>query len=132
MAALVQVEANKLLDSSMAAVAYTAGTTPINVALITSTTPSTATAAGSEVSGGSYARQSTASAWAAAASGSKATNAALTWTNMPVTNTTAGVELWDSAGTPIRRWYGLLTTAKTTNSGDTFTIASGSLTGTLT
>ena len=55
---------------------------------------------------------------------------ALTQTNMPAATITA-IELWDSAGTPVRKWYGLLTASKTTNSGDTFTIASGSLTAAL-
>jgi hypothetical protein len=45
--------------------------------------------------------------------------------------TVVGVELWDSAGTPARKWWGALTASKTLNSGDTFSIASGSLTAAL-
>lgn len=126
MAALVQVEANGLLDSSMAGTAYTAPTTPIKCRLMTAN--GTATSAGTEVTGGSYASQT--ATFSAASAGSKSTNANLTYTSMPAT-TVVGVELWDSAGTPIRRWFGALTANKTTNSGDTFSITSGSLTGTL-
>jgi len=50
---------------------------------------------------------------------------------MPAATITA-IELWDSAGTPARKWFGALTANKTTNLGDTFTIASGSLTAGLT
>jgi hypothetical protein len=125
MVALVTVEANAILNASVAGVAYTAPTTPVKIALITTATPSTATAAGSEVSGGSYARQS--GAFAAPSGAAIATNAALTYTNMPAVTSVAGIEHWDSAGTPVRRWFGLLTASKITNSGDTFSIASGQL-----
>lgn len=55
------------------------------------------------------------------------TGSAVSWTNMPAT-TIVGVEIWDSAGSPVRLAYGALSANKTTNSGDTFTIASGALT----
>jgi hypothetical protein len=45
--------------------------------------------------------------------------------------TIVGVELWDSAGSPVRKWWGPLAANKTTVLGDTFTIAAGSLTATL-
>lgn len=68
--------------------------------------------------------------FAAAASGAVATNADVSWTNMPAT-TIVGVEVWDTAGSPVRLAYGALASSKTTNSGDTFTVASGALTITL-
>jgi hypothetical protein len=107
MAALVQVEANGLLDSSMAGTAYTAPTTPIKCRLMTAN--GSGTAAGTEVTGGSYVSQT--ATFAAASAGSKSTNANLTYTSMPAV-TVVGVELWDSAGTPIRRWWGALTASK--------------------
>lgn len=97
-------------------------TTPIKVALVTAN--GTDTAAGTEVTGGSYARQT--AAWAAAASGSVATNATITFTNMPAA-TVVGVEVYDSTATPKREFWGPLTASKTTNPGDTLTIASGAL-----
>lgn len=128
MANLVTVEANAILTSSVTGGAYTAPTTPVKLALITTVTPSTASVAGSEVSGGSYARVTTAGAWGTAASGSITNSAgALTFTAMPAC-TIGGIELWDSAGTPIRRWFGTLTANKTVNLGDTVTFATSSLT----
>lgn len=131
MANLVQVEATALLNASFAKVTYTAPTTPINLALVSSNGSSTA--AGTEVanSGGStYARQSMASALGTASAGSITTTAAITFSNMPAITTT-GVEVWDSAGTPVRRWFGALTTSKTTALGDTLSFASGAITATL-
>jgi hypothetical protein len=128
---VVQVEANKLLDSSVAGVAYTTHTAPIKLRLMTANGSSTS--AGTEVtnSGGStYAAVTTASSWAAASAGAVATNAALTFTNMPAVTVT-GIELWDSAGTPLRTWWGDLTVHKTTGLGDTLTFPSGSITASL-
>lgn len=59
--------------------------------------------------------------------GSITTTADVTWTNMPAT-TIVGVEVWDTAGTPLRLAYGALSASKTTNSGDTFNVATGQLT----
>lgn len=126
MPALVQVEANALLAASVAGSAYTVPTAPIKCRLTTAN--GSATSAGTEVTGGSYASQT--ATFAAASAGAIATNAALTYTSMPAV-TVVGVELWDSAGTPVRRWYGALSASKTTNAGDTFSIASGSLTASL-
>lgn len=125
---VVQVEANNMLTASVGKAAYTAPTGNVNLALVS--VIGTATAAGTEVTGGSYARLSTAGSWAAASAGSIATNAALTFTNMPAT-TTVGIELWDSAGTPVRKWWGALTVNKTTGAGDTLTFPSGSITASL-
>lgn len=126
---LVQVEANKLLDSSVKGAAYTAGTTPINMRLVT--VIGSATAAGTEVSntgGSTYAAQSTASAWGSAASGSITNSAgALSFTNMPAC-TVVGIELWDSAGSPVRRWWGNLAVNKTVGAGDTLSFATSSIT----
>lgn len=65
--------------------------------------------------------------WAAASAGSRASSTAVTVTNAPA-QTWAGNELWDSSGTPLRTFWGALSGGnKTVNSGDTATIASGSL-----
>jgi hypothetical protein len=126
MANLVTVEANALLGASSGQAAYTNPTSPIRVALVTVT--GTATAAGTEVSGGSYSRQTI--TFAAPSGGSISSNVALTYSNMPACTVT-GVDEWDSAGTPLRRWFGNLSASKTVNAGDTFSIASGSYTKTL-
>ena len=126
MAALVTVEANAILNASTAEASYTAPTTPIKVKLVT--VIGTASVAGTEVTGGSYVAQTL--TMAAASSGSASSNVALTYTSMPAC-TVVGVDEFDSAGTPVRRWWGLLSASKTVNSGDTFSIASGSYTKTL-
>jgi hypothetical protein len=128
MANLVQVEANAILNVSSGQSAYTAPTAPVKVALVS--VIGTAAAAGTEVTGGPgpYARQSI--TFSAAAAGSITNSAPLNFTGMPAI-TVVGVDEWDSAGTPVRRWFGALTANKTTNSGDTLTIAASSYTKTL-
>lgn len=133
MANLVAVEAGALLGASSGQATYTAPTTPIKVALVTVT--GTATAAGTEVtnSGGStYSRQTItfAAPNTTSSPATIASNVSLTYTNMPAATIT-GVDEYDSAGTPVRRWFGALQSSKTTNSGDTLTIASGAYTKTL-
>lgn len=94
------------------------------------TTVSTAGTPGTAVSGGSYADQSIAGSMAAASAGSKSSNAALTFSNMPAC-TWADVMVVDSTGTPKNMTFrGGSSLAKTVNAGDTALIPSGSFTGT--
>lgn len=131
MAALVQVHANNILDASLGTASFVATVTPLKCRLMTAI--GSATVAGTELgTAGSYVAGTGLSpaTMAAASAGSAASSVALTQTNMPAATITA-IELWDSTGTPVRKWFGALTANKTTNSGDTFTIASGSLTAAL-
>lgn len=101
MSNIVTVEANNILNTSVSGTAYPAVVKPVNLALITTTTPSTATAAGSEVTGGSYARQDTTTTtiWGSASGGTitnSATPGTVSFTNMPAC-TIGGIELWDTA-----------------------------------
>jgi hypothetical protein len=41
--------------------------------------------------------------------------------------TVVGVEVWDTAGTPVRLWYGPLTASRTVSAGDDFKLAAGEL-----
>lgn len=105
-------------------------TLPIMVGL--TTTLCTDSAVGTEFTGGSgpYARQSLAGKMAAAASKSKASSAALTFSGMPA-GTWADVFTADSTGTPkLMEFKGTPSLAKTVNAGDTCLIPSGSFTGT--
>ena len=78
----------------------------------------------SEVTGGSYARQSITKA--AAVTGLFTSTADIDFTGMPAcTVTHAGV--WDAIAGAYQ-WGGALTAQKTTNAGDTFRIPTGSLT----
>lgn len=86
-------------------------------------------AAGTEVAGGSYARQT--SSWAAASTTggntTKATSADLTFSSMPATEV-QGWAVYTSGGT--RKWYGLWSpqTGTAQAAGDTVTIAGHGLT----
>lgn len=87
--------------------------------------------AGTELStSGGYTAGGSTVVFAVASAGAVATSADVSWTNMPAA-TIVGVEVWDTAGSPVRLAYGALSASKTTNSGDTFTITAGQLTMTL-
>ena len=126
MGALDQTRSNQLIDASLGTTALTATTTPLKTRLMTAN--GTSSSNGTEVTGGSYASQTT--TFGAASAGSAASSVAVTVTGMPAV-TVVGVELWDSNATPKRQWWGALSANKTTNAGDTFTIPSGSLTVTI-
>lgn len=113
---------NQLLDALVGTASYTV-TTPIQLALMTAN--GSDSAAGTEVSGGSYARQTI--AFGSASGGQIANNAVINFTGMPAA-TVVGIEIYDSAGTPKRLAYGALTANKTTASGDTLQFASSSIT----
>lgn len=116
---------NQLLDALVGTSSYSM-TTPAKLALMTSngndSTP------GTEVTGGSYARQTI--AFDAASGGSIANNAVINFTGMPAA-TVVGIEIYDSAGTPKRLAYGALSANKTTASGDTLQFGAGNITLTL-
>lgn len=122
MAVLVQTEENRLLDASFGTAAYTAPTTPMKIALVTAL--GTTTVAGTEVVGGSYARQTL--TMSAAAAGAASNNALITFTNMPVA-TVVGIDVYDSNATPRRCWFGPLTTSRTTAAGDQLQFAIASI-----
>jgi hypothetical protein len=98
-------------------------TTPLKVALVTAN--GSDTAAGTEVAGGSYSRQSL--SVAAASAGATSNSADLFFAGMPAA-TVVGVEVWDSAGAPVRLWYGALAVSRTVAAGDELRITAGSLT----
>lgn len=126
MAALAQAEAGRLTDASLGKAAFSAPTTPMMLALTTTT--GTASAAGTEVTGGSYARQNLTTALPAnSTNGTITTTGAINYTSMPAATTTA-VEAYDSNGSPRRAWFGALTASKTTAPGDTLSFAIGAIT----
>lgn len=136
MGALVTAEGNRLLDASFGTATYTApsltgggGTSGMRLAL--ATTVGTASAAGTEVTGGSYARQAFTMT---NASGLQVGNvAAINFTGMPAVGSPGvqGVEVYDNGSTPRREWFGALTTPRITAAGDTLSFAIGALVGSL-
>jgi len=83
----------------------------------------------SEVSGGSYGRQTVTTSFGASSSGTVTSSADISFTGMPDTtgDDISHVGIWDAATSGNFLWGATLTAAKTTNSGDTFTISSGNL-----
>ena len=97
-------------------------TAPIKVALVTAI--GSDSAAGTEVVGGSYVRVS--ASLGAPSGGAQTNTAEIRFTNMPAV-TVVGVDLFDSAGSPVRLWWGPLAANKVVNAGDDFVIAAGDL-----
>lgn len=112
---------NQLLDALVGTAAYSV-TTPIRLALMTAngndSTP------GTEVTGGSYSRQTI--TFSAASSGSISNSASISFTGMP-SCTVVGIEIYDNAGTPKRLAYGPLTTSRTVTAGDTVQFAASAV-----
>ncbi|MFF0166809.1 phage tail fiber protein [Streptomyces prasinus] len=119
---LTNTAENLALDWILGVGTPTRPTTPLKVALVTAT--GTDTTAGTEVAGGSYARQNL--SVAAAVNGATSNSADLAWTGLPAA-TVVGVEIWDSSGTPVRLWYGPLSASRTVAAGDELKLTAGSL-----
>ena len=115
---IVQAEATRLLDASFGVASFTAPTTPMKLALLTANGSNTS--AGTEVTGGSYARQTI--TMGSASAGACSNSGAVNFTSMPACTVT-GVEIYDNNGTPRRAWQGALTSSKTVGSGDTLSFA---------
>lgn len=60
--------------------------------------------------------------WSAAASGSKAISAAITWTNVSTTETYSHWSLWDNSTAGNCLWSGALSSSAAVTAGDTFQI----------
>lgn len=128
MANIVQTEATNFLAASLGKAAFTAVTTQVNMKLGTNTP--TATGAMTEVAnagGSTYAAQPLTSALGTVSAGAVTNTSAVTFTNMPASTTVTSMEVWDTNGTPNRRWYGTLQAPKTTALGDTLSFAASSI-----
>ena len=118
---------DKLLDHYLKGAAFTQ---PTNV-YVSLHTADPGTTGASEVTGGSYARQLASSSFAAAGSGSKASNANVDFASMPATTVThAGI--WDAVSGGNFLSGAALAASKVVNAGDTFRLPSGQLTATMT
>jgi len=118
---------NKLLEHTFKNTSFTSPTT-VYVALCTSTP--TDSAAGTEVSGGSYAR--TAATFGAAASGSISNSGAVTFpTSTGSWGTVTHFEIWDASTAGNRLAWGALTSSQTIGTNNTPSFAIGQLTVTL-
>jgi hypothetical protein len=110
------------------AVAPVRPTTPLNCRLMTANGDDAA--AGTEVVGSAYTPKNANIGGAVVGTDTVASNTAdIAWTSLDATTsrTIVGVEIWDSAATPVRVWHGALTASKVVNAADPFTIPAGSL-----
>lgn len=112
---------NKLLDHFLGTTTYTKPTT-VYVALYTAA-PNDA-GGGTEVTGGSYARQT--AAFDAASSGATQNSANIDFTNMPAC-TVVAIGVHDALTSGNLLVHGTLTANKSLDAGDTLRIATGDL-----
>jgi hypothetical protein len=132
MPAIVQAQANKLLDASLGTAALTAFSGAAKIRL--TTTAPTGTAAGTELTGTGYTTGGSTITFGAASAGSAANSGStISWTNSSGSPwSIVGAEIWDSAGTPLRWWYGNFTGQPiSVPNGATFQIAVGAATAAL-
>jgi hypothetical protein len=114
----------KVIDHIFRNQAYTVPTT-VYVGLYT--TMPTRSTAGTEVSGGSYAR--VAVTFSAASSGTSANSGTLTWPAATADwGTVLGVCISDASTAGNQLWYGTLTASRNITNGTTFSIATSALT----
>ena len=112
---------NKLLDHFLGTTAYTMPTT-VYVGLYT--VAPTDAGGGTQVTGGSYARQT--AAFSGAASGATSNTANIDFAGMPAA-TTVAIGVFDAITAGNLLLWGTLTANKTTDAGDTLRIATGDL-----
>lgn len=118
------------INSSTATVGAKTITGPMHMRLFTVNGTDAATGTELTTSGG-YTAGGAALSFATAATGAVSTNASVSWTSMPSTTLT-GEEQWDTSATPIRQFWAPWSAGSiVVASGNTFTVASASLTNTL-
>lgn len=127
MAAMSNYLENALINATLRNTTYTSPAT-VYVALFTS--DPTDAGSGTEVSGGSYARQS--ATFAAPSNGAAATNADIQFPQATGNwGTITHFGIYDALTTGNLLYHGQLTASKTIETGDVFKIATGNLTVTL-
>lgn len=112
---------NKLIDHFLGTASYTM---PSNIYVALYTVAPSDAGGGTEVTGGSYARQ--AATFDAAASGATSNDSNIDFTNMPAA-TVVAIGIFDASTSGNLLLYGSLATNKTTDAGDTLRIATGDL-----
>lgn len=112
---------NKLIDHFLGTTSFTAPAA-VYVALYT-VAPSDA-GGGTEVTGGSYARQT--ATFTGSSSGATSNSGNIDFTNMPAA-TVVAIGIHDNVSAGNLLLWGTLTTNKTTDAGDTLRIATGDL-----
>jgi hypothetical protein len=118
---------NALINATLRATTFTS---PATVYVSLHTADPTDAGTGTEVSGGSYARQS--ASFASPSNGASATDADITFPQATGSwGTVSHIGIWDALTTGNLLYHTQLDASKTIDTGDIFKIASGSLTVTL-
>ena len=112
---------NKLIDHFLGTTSYTM---PADVYIALFTVAPSDAGGGTEVTGGSYARQI--ATFSAASSGATSNDSNIDFTGMPAA-TTVAIGIFDALTSGNMLLYGTLTANKTTDAGDTLRIATGDL-----
>lgn len=125
MANLTDTAESRTLRFLLGQSSATAPVLPLQLAL--TTTVPTDSAAGTEVAGGGYARQDI--TFTTESGGAASNSADIVFDNMPTVGGSGvrGFEIWDSAGTPIRWWWGTPSVERTTTAGDDYKVNAGDL-----
>lgn len=104
MACIDQTDANNIINAQLRNVAYTT-VTATKVRL--GTTAPTGTSNMTELTGTGYTTGGSTIAWNAASAGATSNSGSVSWTNSSgSTWSLVGLEIWDTAGTPLRHLYG--------------------------
>jgi hypothetical protein len=130
MAMFDQTDATNVLAAILNDVAYT---TVAATHIRLGTTAPTATSDMTELTGGSgYTTGGSVITWNAAAAGSTSNSNTLTWTNTGSAWSIVGLEIWDTAGTPLRHLFGTWTGQPiAVPTGDTFQVAAAGISAAL-
>jgi len=121
--ALSLAHGNNIIDASLGTASFVATVGPLKCRLMTAN--GTASTNGTQLTGGTYAPLTV--TFGSAAGQSAANTNALSYTGLTVGSVVVGFELWDSAGTPIRKWWGPATSPRTVGADGTYTVPIGSL-----
>lgn len=113
----------KVLDHVLAGVAYTM---PVERYVAIYTTATTDAGGGTEVVGGSYARQTSTFAAATSGTGTTSNSSSINFPNMPAVTVTH-VAIWDAITGGNLLYHGALTAPQVVAAGNTFTFAIGEL-----
>lgn len=114
---------DKLRDHVLRNIAYAS---PATVYLALFSTATTDAGAGTEVAGGSYARQAVAFSAGGAGTGAADNTAAESFSNMPAVTVTHAA-LFDASTGGNMLFHGPLSASKTANAGDTLTFDAGDI-----
>jgi hypothetical protein len=127
MAGLTNATAAAYIDDSFGTSARVAPTTPMKLSV--ETVAGTTTAAGTEL--GSTTRP-TITMGAATGTPPVASNSAACNVTAGASGTVVAIAIYDSAGTPVRKWWGPLAASRAVVNGDTLAFAIGAVTASIT